>query len=380
MKIGVVGKTNVGKSTFFSAATLIDVKISDRVFTTIKPNVGVGYASTPCVCQELGVKCKAKNSKCENGVRLIPITMIDVAGLVPDAHLGKGLGNQFLSDLMEAEGLIHIVDMSGKTDAQGNPTDEYNPANDINFLEKEIDFWIQGILEKNWEKIKRKAQAKEMWEAIYEQVAGLKISPDKVKEIVKAGYEDLLDLASKIRKENKPITLAGNKIDLLSAQEHFKKLKNEFKIVPTSADSELALRKAAKKGLIKYTPGSKDFEVLKKLPPEQEKALDSIRKNVFDKFGSIGVQKTINELVFEKLNMIPVYPVEDENKFSDKKGRVLPDVYLMKEGSVVLNLAYKIHTDIGKKFIGAIDARTKKKVGKDYVMKKNDIIKILYKT
>jgi hypothetical protein len=149
MKIGVVGKTNVGKSTFFSAATMVDVDISNRIFTTIKPNVGVSYARTNCAEKELGLKCSPRNSKCENGVRLIPISLVDVAGLVPDAHLGKGLGNQFLSDLMEAEGLIHVLDLSGTTDAGGNPTSGYDPEKDILFLEKEIDYWIEAILKKN---------------------------------------------------------------------------------------------------------------------------------------------------------------------------------------------------------------------------------------
>lgn len=380
MKIGVVGKTNVGKSTLFSAATLVDVKISDRVFTTIKPNIGVGYVSSPCVCKELGVKCKPKNSKCENGIRLIPVNMIDVAGLVPDAHLGRGLGNQFLNDLMEADGLIHIVDMSGKTDAQGNPTDDYNPENDIKFLEKEVDYWIEGILRKNWSNIERKVKTgKELWECVYEQVSGLKVSPDFVKETIKQGYSDLLDLASKIRKNNKPIILAGNKIDLPSSPKNYKAIKEKYEITPTFAEGELALRKAAKKGLIKYVPGAGSFEVLKKLPPEQEKALNIIKEKVLAVYGSTGVQTTINKLVFEKLNYFPVYPVEDEGKFADKKGNILPDVYLMKKGETTLDLAYRIHSDIGEKFIGALDARTKKKIGKEYILKKNDIIKILAK-
>lgn len=380
MKIGVVGKTNVGKSTFFSAATLIDVKISDRIFTTIKPNIGIGYVSIPCVCKELGVKCKPKNSKCEGGTRLIPVNMIDVAGLVPDAHLGRGLGNKFLNDLMEADGLIHIVDMSGKTDAQGNPTDEYNPENDIKFLEKEIDYWIEGILRKNWSNIERKVKAgKELWECVYEQISGLKISPDFVKETVKKGYSDLLDLASKIRKNNKPMILAGNKIDLPSSPKNYEAIKDKYEVIPTFAEGELALRRAAKKGLIKYVPGAASFEILKKLAPEQERALNFVKEKVLAVYGSTGVQTTINKLVFEKLNYFPVYPVEDENKFADKKGNVLPDVYLMKKGQTALDLAYKIHSDIGEKFIGAIDARTKKKIGKEYILKKNDIIKILTK-
>jgi hypothetical protein len=378
MKIGIVGKTNVGKSTAFSAATMIDVEISNRIFTTIKPNVGVSYARTDCVEKELKVKCSPKNSKCENGIRLIPITLIDVAGLVPDAHLGKGLGNQFLSDLMEAEGLIHVFDLSGTTDSGGNPASGYDPEKDILFLEKEMDYWIEGILKKNWDSIERKAKlGKHLYETIYEQLSGLGIRLEKVREIVEAGYSDLLDLATKIRKVNKPIILAGNKIDLKSSWENYNSLKGRYEIIPVCAEAELALRKADRAGLIRYIPGSNDFETLKKLQPEQEKALNFIRDNVLKKYGSTGVQEVINRLVFNKLDYIPVYPVEDEHHYADGAGKVLPDVYLMKKNSTPLDLAFKVHTDIGKAFIGAIDAKTKKKIGKEHILNSNDIIKIL---
>lgn len=312
------------------------------------------------------------------GIRLIPVSLVDVAGLVPGAHEGKGLGNQFLNDIMEANGLIHVFDLSGRTDSNGNPTEGYDPANDIKFLEEEIDFWIAGILEKNWHKIdKRIRQGEKPYEVIYDQLAGLGINKDRVRDIVEGGYSNLPDLARKIRIENKPMILAGNKIDLRSAQENYERLKNS--IIPVSAESELALRKADRAGLIRYIPGSPMFAFAKKLSREQEIALDFIKENVLMKFAGTGVQQTINKLVFEKLKYIPVYAVEDESKFSDKKGNVLPDVHLLKEGSTALDLAYKIHSDIGDRFIGAIDARTKKKIGKETVLKKNDIIKILTK-
>jgi hypothetical protein len=378
MKIGIVGKTNVGKSTAFSAATMVDVEISNRIFTTIKPNVGVSYARRDCVEKEFNLKCSPKNSKCENGVRLIPITLIDVAGLVPDAHLGKGLGNQFLSDLMEAEGLIHVFDLSGTTDAGGNPGSGYDPEKDIIFLEKEIDYWIEGVLKKNWDNIDRKTkQGRPLYEVVYEQLSGLGVHQEKIREIVEKGYSDLLDLATKIREVNKPIILAGNKIDLKSSWDNYSRLKDRYDITPVCAEAELALRKADRAGLIHYVPGSSDFESLKSLPPEQEHALAFIKDNILKKYGGTGVQQVINKLIFDKLSYIPVYPVEDEHHYSDSNGKILPDVYLMRNGSNALDLAYKVHSDIGKAFIGAIDAKTKKKVGKEHVLRPNDVIKIL---
>ncbi len=376
VKIGVVGKPSSGKSTFFSAATLVNVPIASYPFTTIKPNIGTTFVTNECVEKEFRVKCNPNNSKCVDGTRLTTIQLVDVAGLVPEAHLGKGMGNQFLSDLADAEGLIHVVDLSGKTNEKGEPCQEHDPEKDILFLEEEIDYCIKGILEKNWKNIQRKAKTIPLYEAVYEQVSGLRISKDKVKEIIEEGFSDLLDLAKKIRKTNKPIILAGNKIDLDSAKENYKRLKEKHDIIPVSAEAELVLRKADEKGLIHYIPGEKDFEVLKQLTPEQEKALQTIREKVLDVYGSTGVQKVINKLVFEMLEYFPVYPVENEHKLTDGKGRILPDVYLVKKGSTVLDLAFAIHSEIGERFVNAFDCRKKMRISKDYVLKPNDVVKI----
>jgi len=378
MKIGLVGKPSSGKSTFFNAETLQNAEIAEYPFTTIKPNTGTGYVSVPCVCQEFKVKCNPQNSACENGIRLIPIQMIDVAGLVPDAHLGKGLGNQFLNDLTEAEALIHTVDLSGKTNEKGEGCEKHNPEKDILFLENEIDMWLKNILEKNWKNIERKEKSgAKLHEIIYEQLSGFKLEKELIKKIIKSGYDNLLDLAKKIRTENKPVVLAGNKIDRGDAKENFEELKEKYDIVPTSSDAELVLRRADKAGLIKYTPGNKDFEILKEMKPEQKVALEKIKINVLDVYSSTGVQKVINKTVFEKLNLIEVYPVEDEKKLMNKQGQILPDVFLVKKGATALDLAEKVHTDIAKNFKGALDARTKQKLGKDYQLKKGDVVKIL---
>ena len=111
--VGVVGKPNVGKSTFFSAATLAHVAIANYPFTTIKPNRGMGYVRTPCVCQEFNVTDTPGNSTCINRIRLVPVELVDCAGLVPGAWQGRGLGNQFLDEIRQADALIHIVDAVG---------------------------------------------------------------------------------------------------------------------------------------------------------------------------------------------------------------------------------------------------------------------------
>ncbi len=373
MIIGLIGKTNTGKSSFFKAATMIDVEISNRIFCTIKPNHGVAYVTAKCPCVELGIKCSPKNSKCENGIRLIPIKLLDVAGLIPGAHKGRGLGNQFLNDLIRGDCLIHIVDASGTTDAEGNPCESYDPCNDVKFLEEEIDLWFADVIKRNLEKIKDKERAAEV-------LAGIGIRKQHIESAIKkVGFEPA-QLAKELRALSKPIIIAANKIDLSSSEKNLEKMKGSFPdltIIPCCAEAEIGLRGAAKNNLINYVPGSGNFEILKpeKLSEGQKKALEFI-KQFLVKWHSTGVQECLNKAVFEFLKYIAVYPVENEHKFSDKKGNILPDVYLMPPGSTALDLAYQIHTDIGKNFIGAIDARTKKRIGAEHKLKDGDIISI----
>ena len=372
MEIGLVGKTNVGKSSFFKAATMIDVEISDRTFVTIKPNVGVSYVSTGCVCKELKLTCNPRNSQCINNTRLIPVKLLDVAGLVPGAQQGRGLGNQFLNDLIPADVLIHIVDISGKTDEEGRPTDYHDPSKDVKFLENEIDLWFESVIRKHLEKLKTENKL--------EVLTGIGIKRSLVEEAVaKAGYE-VEKLAKELRILSKPIVIAANKMDIENSEKNLAKTLEDFPslpIIPCSAEAEIALRTAAKNGLIEYIPGSKDFKIIKDLNDNQKKGLEFLKERVLNRYGSTGIQDCLNKALFDFLRYIVVYPVENEHKFSDKKGSILPEAYLMPPNSTVLDLAFKIHTDIGKHFIGAIDARTKKRVSADYQLRNGDIISIL---
>ena len=372
MLLALVGKTNVGKSTFFSAATMIDVEISNRIFTTIKPNIGTVYVRFPCPCSSLGVKCNPHNSKCENGIRLIPFQLMDIAGLVPGAHLGKGLGNQFLDEIRQAHALIHILDAAGATNENGEQVapGTRNPVDDVIFLEQEIDLWIQSLIDKAIKKGKDE-------KGIVEQLSGLSVNPEIIKKAIETvGFSPRL--AKEIRRLSKPMVIAANRMDLPHAEENLKALKEKFPdhiFIPTCAEAELALRRANRAGIVKYTPGASDFEILN-ANEQQERALQSI-KSLLKKYGSTGVQECIDRAVFDLLKMVVVYPVEDENKYCNRQGAVLPDAFLLKKGSTALDLAYAIHTDIGKKFICAVDARTKKRLAKDYELKSGDIIRIV---
>ncbi len=389
-----MGKPNCGKSTFFSAATLVDAEIANYPFTTVKANQGTSYVKAKCPHPEKGEKCDPVNSKCMKGERLVPIRLIDVAGLVKDAHLGKGLGNQFMNDLMQASALIHVVDASGGTDEEGKPVEKlsHDPAEDVKFLEKELSHWIKGVLTKNWEKISKQASHEEKGPSgvLAEQLSGLGIKEEEIKSVLKEaglsskpadwGEEEVLNFSELIRKKSKPILIAANKVDVEGTQENVEKLREAFPeniVIPCSAESELALRKAEKSGAIEYIPGGKEFSILKgDLPEKQRHALEFISK-VMEKNSGTGVQEAINKTAFELLDLIVVYPVQDSHKWASGKGHRLPDAYLLKNGSTALDLAFKIHGDFGKRFLGAVDCRSQQKIGKDHELKDRDVVKII---
>ncbi|MCR8433194.1 MAG: redox-regulated ATPase YchF [Crenarchaeota archaeon] len=394
IRIGLLGKPNSGKSTFFSAATGRDVKIADYPFTTINPNVGIAYASIDCVCKEFGVKDTPRNSVCINGIRFIPVELWDVAGLVPGAWQGRGLGNQFLDDLRQADVLIHVVDASGRYDAEGKDLGRpgiHDPIEDIRFLEQEIQRWFWQILKRNWDKFARKVEVekKDLASSLATLLSGLNISKEHVEKAIQLlslnaekpstwSDDDLLKFAGVLREVSKPIVIVANKLDVPASEENLKRLQElNIDVVPASALAELILVKLSERGVIKYIRGGSSFEVVNpnQISDRERKLLEKIQE-FLDKWGSTGIQKAMNHAVFNVKKMIAVYPVEDENKLTDRKGNILPDVFLVPKGTTALNLAEKIHSDLAKNFIYALDVRTKTKLPADYELKHRDVIKI----
>lgn len=393
MEVGLVGKPNVGKSTFFTASTRADVDTASYPFTTIEANRGVGYVRAECPHEELGLECDPNNAPCLNGTRMIPVEIIDVAGLVPDAHSGKGLGNQFLDDLRQASTLVHIIDASGSTNSEGEPCQVggHDPVDDVEFLGEEVDHWLKGILQKNWQKVSRRLEVAggKIEKVIYEQLSGLGVTeanvtralrevdlPDSPKEW---GEEELLQIAKVVRKRTKPMILAANKADI-APDKNLSELDGlDYEVVPTSAEYELALRKASEKDIVDYVPGDDHFDIIDEgITEEQKIALEKIR-DFMKKNNGLGVQQTLEKAIYDLLDMIVVYPVENEHNYTDKKGRVLPDAYLLKRGSTAEDLAFTVHTDIGEGFIRAVDARSDRVVGRDHELEDGDIIKIVSK-
>lgn len=390
MLLGLVGKTNVGKSTFFAAATLLNVEIANRPFTTIKPNRGIAYIRAKCIHKEFGVL----DAKCIEGTRFVPVELMDVAGLVPGAHEGRGLGNKFLDDLRQADVFIHIVDASGGTDFEGRQVGpgSHDPLEDVKFLENELDEWFTGIVYKDWSKMSKLAEQKALdsTSVLHERLSGLGFSKVVVEETIVAlgldakkistwSKEQVLSFTKELRIRGKPSVIGANKADIPIAEKNILKIREatDKPVIPVIAEAELALKRAVQKGIIKYVPGDDHFTIESRtLTAPQKEALDKL-SNLITKFGGTGVQKTLEAAVYQAYKGIVVYPVEDANKLTDKNGNVLPDAFILKSGSKPIDLARKVHSELEKGYLYSIDARTKQRLSSDYNLKDLDVVKIV---
>ncbi|HET6517133.1 MAG TPA: redox-regulated ATPase YchF [Nitrosopumilaceae archaeon] len=396
IKIGLIGKTNTGKTTFFNSSTLSSAEISTYPFTTKKPESATANAITLCVHPEFKVQDNPNNSKCIDGWRYIPIEMIDLPGLIKDAWKGKGLGNQFLSVAAQSDALLHVVDVSGGIDTSGKITEagSGDPISDFADIEEELIMWYHKILEGNRDKLSKLIQSgTDFVDAITDLYRGIGVTNSHVKETLKVanledkkfddyGIDDSKTFATFLRKVSKPTLIVANKIDVEGADKNFERLRERFIdtiVVPASADSELSLRRAEQKGLIKYSPGSEQFDILKsgELNDKQKNALEFIKKGIMGEYMRTGVQFAINIAVFKLLKMNSVYPVADEEKLSDKKGRVLPDLILLKDGATVNDLAKEIHTDLTKGLLYAKDLRYKLRLPTTYQLRDRDVVSLV---
>jgi ribosome-binding ATPase YchF (GTP1/OBG family) len=390
-KVGLVGKPSVGKSSFFNAATMNDVPEGAYPFTTIDPSVGEAYARVECAAPDFEEECTPTTGYCDHGMRFVPTKLVDVAGLIPGAHEGKGLGNQFLTDLNEADVLIHIVDFSGKTDAEGEPTEGHDPRDDIEFLENELDMWYLEILEKGIERYNGKYQAEELKIEVElaEQMSAFRTNKDELKQIIlrcdldldpdEWDADDREQLAREIRKVTKPIIIAANKMDTPEARENYEEITADpdyehLTIIPASAHAEKALKKADEQGVVSYRPGDEDFEILADISPEQEQGLEQIRE-FMQAHGGTGVQQALEAALFSELGVKAIFPGTANGKW-DEKGK-FRDCFLLPDYATAEDFAYHLHTDIGDGFLHAIDCRSKRQVGADRDLSHRDVIEII---
>ena len=396
IKIGLIGKTNTGKTTFFNSSTLSSDEISTYPFTTKKSSTSIGYAITLCVHPEFNVIDNPNNSKCKDGWRYIPIELIDLPGLLKDSWKGKGLGNQFLSIASQSDALLHVVDASGSIDSSGRIAEvgSGDPVSDFADIEEELNMWYQKIFEGNRDKLKKIAESdNDQTNALTQLYQGMGVKKSHVKEALRItqleekiienyDIKDSKKFSTELRRISKPTLIVANKIDVKGASKNFQRLReryNDMIVIPASADSELSLRRAEQSELIKYSPGSEQFEILRKndLNQKQRDALDFIKSDIMGEYMRTGVQFAINVTVFKLLKMNSIYPVTIPEKLSDKKGRVLPDLILLKDGSTIVDLAKEIHSDLTKGLLYAKDLRYNLRVPTNYQLRDRDVISLV---
>jgi len=388
LSVALAGKPNAGKSTFYRAATLADVDVGNYPFTTIDPNRGVSYVRTECPCLAREERCG--NENCHDGKRYVPIELLDVAGLVPGAHEGRGLGNQFLDALSNADVILNVVDASGGTNAEGEPVEvgSYDPVEDVDFVEEEMDLWLAGIVSRNWESVERQSRSPDfsLEDALLDLLTGIGASEHDVAATLRTveypadpiqwDEGDRERLARDLRARSKPIIVVANKADVAPA-ENLDRLRDAADVVvPATAEGELALRQAAKAGAVAYDPGDVDFEITGELSEKQERGLERIR-GVMDEWVGTGVQTALDTAVYDFLDHLTAYPVQNESKWTDGQGNVLPDAFLLPQGATPKDLAYTVHSDIGDGYLHAVDARENRRIGEDHELEEGDVVKIV---
>jgi len=388
LSIALAGKPNAGKSTFYTAATRSEVDVANYPFTTIDANRGVTHVRTECPCLTREERCGHEH--CHDGKRYVPVELLDVAGLVPGAHEGRGLGNQFLDELSNADVIVNVVDASGATNAEGEPVEigEHDPVDDIDFVEEEMDLWLAGIVEDNWESVERASRSPgfDIEEAVTDMMTGFGASEYQVAAVLRdIDYpedpiqwtdDDREALARGVRERTKPIVVVANKVDVAPEENVERLLDLDKPVIPATAQGELALRRGDDAGILDYDPGDEDFEITGDIGDEQRETLEALRTTM-QAYGGTGVQGALDYAVYDLLDRVTAFPVQDQSKWTDAKGNVLPDAFLLESGSTPIDLAYAVHSDIGDGYLHAVNAKTKREVGEDYELEEGDVVKIV---
>ena len=396
IRIGIIGKTNTGKTTFFNAATSSIAEVSTYPFTTKNPNMATGQVQTLCVCRELGLKDKPRNSTCVEGWRFIPVEVLDLPGLIKGAWEGKGLGTQFLNIVAQADALLHVVDASGSIDPDGKIAHPGmgNPVLDVYDIEEELILWFKVAVDRSLQRLKKRPLKTGAYDkALAKELAGIGVKLEHVTRALEAANlsskhpkdwkdDDSRKFSEKVRTLSKPTLIVANKMDLAYSEKNLEKLREEFEsqlVVPASSEAELALKRAQDKGLIQYVPGEETFKVLdeSRLSKDQKWALAYVQQKVMTKLMRTGVEFALNSVVFKLLGMNAVYPVEDPKTFADKKGNILPDVFLVPREYTARDLAREIHSELASRMLYAIDTRDGLHLPNDYLLRDRDVISIV---
>ncbi|EGC34376.1 hypothetical protein DICPUDRAFT_88350 [Dictyostelium purpureum] len=399
--IGCVGKPSAGKSSFLNAATDSQAKVGNYPFTTIEPNYGVTYYPTECPCKKYDKidACSPRYGRCDKGTRYIPVKMLDVAGLVPGASEGKGLGNQFLDDLRHAHVLLHVVDVSGNTNEKGEETTGYDPINDIQWLKDEIHAWIFNNLWKRWGNIIRKQQSTKSQadQMLQKKLSGygtkivlVKRALDNIdqrepinlslwdKDMLHKFVDSFLDIRF-------PTVLVLNKVDQSTSDLNISRICErypDYAMIPSSALAECFLRKMKSQNYIEYVEGEDNFNThlendkLKQCDDKLQARLEKLRDLVLFRYGGTGIQLAVKTAV-ELKKFIPVYPVKNLKSLACDKsgGSVLRDCMLVPKGTEVREFAGMLHPDLEKYYLYAEGINGQRLGESDEISESNNIIK-----
>lgn len=320
-------------------------------------------------------------------------------------------GNKFLDDLRHADALIHVVDVSGTTDAEGKSTRGYDPSQDIVWLRSEIVNWVLGNLMQKWGGVKRRhtaikatavATLQGQFSGYGSNAAVVARTLDKLalKEPLQDWSDATVELVVNTFVDEKfPTVIALNKIDHPDADKNISKIakiEKPERLVLCSAISEVFLRRLVKQGFIRYIPGSESVDMredlveqgeedgggLKEMDAKLKTRVENLKDMVLYRFGSTGVNQVLSQ-ASKVLGLVPVFTVRNIATFGSgeagtgggEKSAVFRDCVLVKSGSTVGDVFRKVMGDAPMAYVETVGGV---RVAEDDMIgvKKNDVCRL----